>query len=236
MKTRLASIAGLLAASLCVTAYSQTYQHFPGTVVDQRTRQTEENVEDLYTAGHFRRALLIYEKDLAPLGDKYAQYMVGYMHLQGEGTTKDPVEALAWYRLAAERGEPILVEVRDELLSQLSLVQMRESDGRFLNLWKLMSDRKILLALIEDDLDTLQSKTGTRISRSTVDRPSIIVGANGQSLGPSFYADTRKRLAARIEYLDARVEIIDDILVGEIEKTRAREAEFKAALAALENR
>lgn len=236
MKIRLAFTAGLFATCLCAIAYSQTYQYFPGTVGDQRARQTQENVEELYVAGNFRRALLIYEKDLAPVGDKYAQYMVGYMHLNGEGTNHDATEALAWYRVAAERGEALLVEVRDQLAAQLTSDQVRQSDVRFLELWKSLGDRKIVLELIERDLRILRSQTGTRISGSSVNRPSLILRSNGQPLGPNFYVDVRKRLAARIQYLEARVDIVDDILSGEFEKTRTREAEFREELAAMENR
>ena len=71
--------------------------------MNKRTLSTQERVEKMYEAGEYNRALLIYEKDLAPLGDKYAQYMVGYMHLNAKGIPQDKVTALAWYRSAASR-------------------------------------------------------------------------------------------------------------------------------------
>ena len=84
MKTRLAFFSGLLAGLLCVTAFAQNYKPFPGDTPDQRTLRVQERVEELYEAGDFDRALLIYRDDLAPLGDKYAQYMVGFMHLHAQ--------------------------------------------------------------------------------------------------------------------------------------------------------
>ena len=37
--------------------------------------------------------MFIYREELAPLGDKYAQYMIGYMHEHGKGVDKDPAVA-----------------------------------------------------------------------------------------------------------------------------------------------
>ena len=76
MKIRLALIAGLLAVFFCAPVQAQSYTPFPGVSQDERTLRMQERVEELYAAGDFERALLIYRKDLAPLGDKYAQYMV----------------------------------------------------------------------------------------------------------------------------------------------------------------
>ena len=74
---------GLLASLMFAATLAQTYKPFPGETVSQRTRNIQERVEVIYVAGDYQRALLIYEMDLAPIGDKYAQYMVGYMHLRG---------------------------------------------------------------------------------------------------------------------------------------------------------
>lgn len=236
MKIRLAFLTGLLAGSLCVGAWAQTYKPFPGSVVDQRTRQIQERVEEIYSSGNFRRALSIYEKDLAPMGDKYAQYMVGYMHLQAEGVAVDKVEALSWFRLAAERREPLLIEVRDALVADLSVEEIRESDARFLELWKSIGDRKLLLELIRHDLDTLRSQTGTRIPGASSNSPGIILTPSGVTLSPNYYLEIRKRLKERIAYLDARVDVVDIVLAEEIEKARQMEASAREEIAAMENR
>ena len=236
MKTRLAFYSGLLAGLLCVAAYAQSYKPFPGEPIDQRTRHMQERVEEIYAAGEFARALLIYENDLAPLGDKYAQYMVGYMHLNGEGALQDKVEALAWYRLAAEREEPLLRQVRDELIAQLTPQEVNRSDAIFLDLWKRIGDRTLIMELIRRDMRTLRSQTGTRIPGASTSGPAVIVRPSGEPVGPNFYRDIRKRLEVRIAYLDAKVEISDIILAGELEKIRSQQARVKEELAALENR
>jgi len=232
----LAFISSLLVALLCAGAWAQAYKPFPGTVVDQRTRLIQERVEEIYTAGNFQRALSIYEKDLAPLGDKYAQYMVGYMHLAAEGVVEDRVEALTWFRLAAERGEPLLVDVRDTLITELSMEQIRASDARFLELWKSIGDRKLILELIQRDLDTLRSQTGTRIPGSSSSSPGLILRPSGVTLAPNYYEDIRARLNERISYLDSRDDDADIVLAEEIEKARQIEANAREEIAAMDKR
>ncbi len=220
---------------LCAGVRAQDYEPFPGTVVDNRTRHMQERVEEIYTAGNLERALLIYEKDLAPLGDKYAQYMVGYMHLNAEGVPRDAVEALSWFRLAAERREPLLVEVRDALATQLSSEEIWASDIRFLELWKSIGDRQLIMELIQRDLGILQSQTGTRITGSVVSGPAIVIKPSGEQLGPNYYGQIRSRLLARLDYLDAKVDIVDPVLAEEFEKTRMLETDIKQELTALDN-
>ena len=236
LKIRLALISGLLVSLLCAHAYSQSYKPFPGDTVDQRTRSMQERVEAVYAAGDYERALLIYEKELAPIGDKYAQYMVGYMHLNAEGTPQDKADALAWFRLAAERGEPLLSQVRDELLLEMTPDEVAVSDGIFLELWKSMGDRALLMELIRRDMRTLRAQTGTRIPGSASSGSTVIYKLSGEVVGPSFYRDIKNRLAVRIQYLDARVEISDDILVDEIQKIRSQEEAVKQELSVMENR
>jgi len=236
LKIRLALISGLLASLLCEHAYSQSYKPFPGDTVDQRTRSMQERVEAVYVAGDYERALLIYEKELAPIGDKYAQYMVGYMHLNAEGTPQDKANALAWFRLAAERGEPLLSQVRDELLLEMTPGEVAVSDRIFLELWKSMGDRALLMELIRRDMRTLRAQTGTRIPGSASSGSTAIYKLSGEVVGPNFYRDIRNRLAVRIQYLDARVEISDDVLADEIQKIRSQEEAVKQELSAMENR
>lgn len=234
MKIRLALKAGLLASFLCASALAQDYKPFPGDTLNQRTRLMQERVEELYMAGNVERALLIYENDLAPIGDKYAQYMVGYMHLHGEGVEQDRIKALAWFRLAAERGEPLLVRMRDEVAAGLTPDQIQTSDVIFLDLWKSMGDRRLIMDLIRRDMDTLESQTGTRLPGNTATGPLIVIRPSGEQVGPNFYVDVRMRLKARIEYLDARVEIEDMVLADEFKKIRDMEVRVKNELSRIE--
>jgi TonB family protein len=47
-----------------------------------------------------------YAEMAARAGDAWAQNRVGWMLLQGEGITADPSEAVGWFRLAADKGNP----------------------------------------------------------------------------------------------------------------------------------
>jgi len=217
-------------------AGAQAFKPFPGEPIDNRTRATQERVEAIYAAGDFERALLIYERELAPIGDKYAQYMVGYMHLNAEGVPRDRAEALAWYRLAAERGTPPLVRTRDELAATLSPGEIETSDRIFVDLWRQMSDRVLIVQLIQRDLAVLRDRTGSRIPNVRTTTPVQILRPDGEIIGPTYYEDIRARLDARLAYLDARVEITDAVVAGELARVRGEEAAMKQELASIERR
>ena len=57
-------------------------------------------------AGDFARAFKEWEP-LAEKGDDDAQFNLGLMYDRGEGVAQDSAEAVKWYRLAAEQGNPI---------------------------------------------------------------------------------------------------------------------------------
>ncbi len=234
MKTGLAFLAGVLACACCVSAAAQNYKPFPGQGIDQPTLRMQERVEQLYTSGDYDRALLIYEKELAPLGDKYAQYMVGYMHLNAQGVPQDRVEALAWYQLAAERGEPALKRVQDELRAQLSDVEIGRARQIFLDLWKRIGDRKLIMELIRRDMDTLRERTGTRIPGSRITSPTIIITPSGEQIGPDYYRDILARLEARLAYLETRVEIVDFDNEAYLAEMRNLEQNVRAEVASRE--
>lgn len=196
----LVAFAGMLAAAPVV--FAGDYERFPAAPIDHRTQRVQQQVEELYDNGDYRRALLIYEKDLAPDGDKYAQYMVGYMTLTGRGVDGDPAEALAWYRLAAERGGNPYVRARDALAAQLSDEQRRRAAERYAALSRELGDRRLLMRLLRKDLDAL-----ARFD----ELPPEAVPSNG-ALGSGFlggnarlaaYRRIRERIDARLDYLDA---------------------------------
>ncbi len=116
---------------------------------DSRTLNVQRKVDELFERGEYDRAYFIYRNELVPVGDKYAQYMIGFMHLTGMGVDEDPVMAAAWYRLAAERGTPQFVAVRDMLMSDMTEDERRRSDQVFLGIRREYSDLAILLSLIK---------------------------------------------------------------------------------------
>ena len=51
------------------------------------------------------KAFALYQR-AACAGDKNSQFALGTLYLMGEGTAPDGLQAYAWYRVAAESGEP----------------------------------------------------------------------------------------------------------------------------------
>ncbi len=65
---------------------------------------TEVGIE-AYNRGDYMAARTAWEP-LASDGDAQAQYFLGHLYAKGEGVAPDPVQALRWFRAAAEQGEP----------------------------------------------------------------------------------------------------------------------------------
>jgi hypothetical protein len=225
---------GLLAASFCASAQTQTYKSFPGESADQRTLEIQKRVDELYAAGDFKRALFIYENELAPRGDKYAQYMVGYMHLNGQSVSQDKTRALAWYRLAAERGNEVLVQARDELAASLTQAEISASNKIFLGILQEIGDTALIMGLIRRDMNTLKSRTGTHIPGADAGGRVMIVRPSGRIDDPNFYRNIRLRLEARLSYLETKVEISDIEVDSDDSGIRSYEEQVKAELAAIE--
>ena len=92
-------------------AAEQTDGGFPNVPTSMETLRVQQKAEALFERGNYERAYFIYRNELAPIGDKYAQYMLGYMHLTGKGATEDRVAATAWYRGAPFSMAQLLVRL-----------------------------------------------------------------------------------------------------------------------------
>lgn len=226
-----AAVALLWIAS--ATALAQSTEPYPAGVIDARTLRVQEKVEALFEAGDYERAMFIYKHELAPLGDKYAQYMIGYMYLTGAGVDEDPVTASAWYRLAAERANPEFMAVRDQLLDSLSDTQKRRSDEAFIDLRQRYSDIVILVRLIREDLQSLAARTGSRTLGTSgqvmIVDPRTGFGTSGEDL----VRQLRQRIRARLEVVDRALGpgsvpgAVDKVDIDELER---RVSEHVAAL------
>lgn len=232
MNKRLAILIGLLTLFAGTVALSQNYKHFPGAAIDQKTMRAQERVDQLYERAEYARALLIYETELAPAGDKYAQYMVGYMNLAGKSVPPDRPAALAWYRLAAERGEPAFVQARDALYNTLSPEEVERSNSIFVDLWQEIGDNRLILNLIRVDMEILRSRTGTRIPGGTTGQLTVI-NLTGRGGSERFYRDVQERMETRLKYLKTNVEIIDIEQGEDVNDIRSLEMEVRKELAAL---
>ena len=169
----------LLLQSAAVMAQRGNYD---GTNFPSHTSRIQAKAESLYLQGHWERAHFIFERELAPLGDKYAQYMVGYMYLNGQGVSRDPVMASAWYRIAAERGIPEFAAVRDQLLDSLSPNELARSDTLYVALRKEYSDLMVTLDMVRKERRLRRSETtGSRLGGGA-SPVTVIVPQNGMSM------------------------------------------------------
>lgn len=170
-------------------------ESFPGEAPSNSLLKTQQKADSLFEKGDYERAMFIYREELAPLGDKFAQYMVGYMNYSGRGLPEDPVAASAWYRLAAERGEENYVRVRDLLFSKLSEEQQLRSGSRYAELRAAMGDIVLVSRLVEQDMAILRRRRGTDVRlQEDFDRSNF-------AHNTSVYEDAAASLEQRIDYL-----------------------------------
>ena len=193
LNIRVSLLTGLLACMSIASLAAEEVPYFPGGTADKDTLKAQQRVEELYDAGDFKRSLLIYEKELAPVGDKYAQYMVGFMHLHGQSVEADRAEALAWYRLAAERRDPAISQARDMLYLNMSEGEVIRSSEIFVDLWRSYGDNQLILNLIRRDLNIL----GTIRRNARWVLPRLRASARGLRQRQSERLDWRKSLSNR---------------------------------------
>ena len=143
---------------------------FPGNKPDRGVIKTQEKVDSLFEKGDYERAVFIYREELVPLGDKYAQYMVGYMYLTGKGVPNDIAVASAWYRLAAERGDDHFVKARDEIWATLNEQQRAQSDLDYTDLRKDYGDAMLVADFVERDIEILYDEVMVYSSARAADR------------------------------------------------------------------
>ena len=161
----------------------------------------QEKVERIFDAGEYERAFFLYRNELAPLGDKYAQYMVGFMYHIGLGTEEDSISAAAWYQLAAERNTREFVVVRDRLLHVMDQDDADRSREMYRELRLRYSDLAVVLSSIKRNMKDLQGRTGSRVGgRSS---PVVVIEnrASRFSSGSDYYANIEEELEARVRLL-----------------------------------
>lgn len=221
-KLALSFAAVFLVAVQPVAAQGQS--PFVGGHVDSATLKAQEHAESLFESEDYGRAYYIYRHDLTPIGDKYAQYMVGFMILTGTGVNEDPVLASAWYRLSAERRNSQFIAVRDQLLGSLDEIGRARSDQLYLQLRREYSDVVILLRLIEEDMEAMTARTGSRLSGGG--GPVTIVDPRGGSSvsGAQYFNQLKKRIEARLKAIahiigdDEILVDVEDVDMGELER------------------
>ena len=193
-------------------AFAQQGDDFPAMPVSAKVLNIHNQAEAIYQRAEYERAFFIYSNELAPIGDKYGQYMVGYMHLAGKGVPEDRALASAWYRLAAERGGKEFIAVRDALMAILDDAQTARSDELFVELRRQYGDLALLLQAARKEQKVLKGRTGSRGLSAGASSVIVIRGAGGKTLsGADYYRQVERRMQARLDYIQRHAKIdIDD--------------------------
>ena len=187
----------LLVALSAASLHAIAGDDFPGPAPDRGTLKTQEKVDFLFEKGEYERAMFIYHKELAPLGDKYAQYMIGFMYLAGKGVQRDVATASAWFRMAAQREQPMFLRARDDTWHMLDNEQQAQSNKIYIDLRVECGDATLLASLVESDLQLLRSRANPdSLSINLVDRG----GASGQGESDR-YDNVVERIEHRMIYL-----------------------------------
>lgn len=209
----------ILACLFASLAGAQSTGSFPEMPVDARTLRVQSQAEEVYERADYDRAFFIYRNELAPIGDKYGQYMVGFMYLTGKGVDEDRVVASAWYRLAAERGIKEFTRVRDQVMKTLDSTQRAESDRQYVELRQEYGDLILLTNAIRKDYEELRSSTGSRLGVASSPVTVVQMRASASTTsGSEYYGRIERRMKARLEYIVRYTEIqIIDIDIGDVD-------------------
>ena len=188
-------------ACLSATSFAQRSSELSADFPDSRTMAVQAKVEKLFDAGEFERAFFIYRNELSPLGDKYAQYMVGFMYQTGLGVDDDIVAAAAWYQLAAERDTREFVVVRDRYLHVIDEDDAAEARAQYRELRLKYSDLAVLLSSIKRNVKELEGRTGSRVRGQSSPVTVIESRTSRFSSGTDYYGNIREELEARVMLL-----------------------------------
>ncbi len=199
---------------------------FPGAKPDHRVLEAQQKVDELFEKGDYERAYFIYREELVPLGDKYAQYMVGYMNIVGKGVTRDYITGSAWYRLAAERGDASFSQARDEVWEQFNEELRSQSDAKYAELRLYYSDAMIIAAYVEKDLELISRRSQSQtLSNDLVDSQNQFDADRAR-----FDEEARQRIQSRLDYLSDTIESGKPMATAEIARIQDVEKRAQAAI------
>lgn len=179
---------------------------FPAEPDSLFVARLKRDAERAYERGRYERAWRMYRHGLAWRGDKYAQYMVGYMLFNGRGVRADRTRGTAWLKLAAERGdERKLNDVYNDAFARLTERERSLALTEHDNLLAEFGDRRVLRRLIRADQRRLRRATGSRVGYTDT-QPLTVQFLDGQTLpGSVYYQRIRQRLKQRMDYLEGVV-------------------------------
>ena len=194
------TLAAVLLAFVLAAVETVSADSFPGQRADKRIVKTQSKADSLLEKQKYERAFFIYRNDLAPIGDKYAQYIIGYMYLTGKGVEEDLSTAAAWYRLAAERGNQNFVTAHNQLFAALNNEQRARTEEVFVGLRNELGDANMIMSLIENDLAYLNGVA--RPNPYLVQEVTQLAGRDEEETAGESTID---RIRQRIVWLDEKL-------------------------------
>lgn len=212
MNTELKTCIALTACLALSGAFAQDFASSGGYVRNSTTLNVQQKAEELFEREDYTRAHFIYLNELAPIGDKYAQYMVGFMTLTGLGVREDSVLASAWYRLAAERDTAEFIAVRDDLIRRLDTLDMERSDDHYLRLRREYSDIAVRMREVREDFELLQGEEegGLTGSRTGITSSPVLMIKPNEGSGVSmdaYYHEIEMRMQGHLDFIARTLEI-----------------------------
>jgi hypothetical protein len=153
---------------------------------------------EAYAQGRDERARELFRR-AARFADKYSQQRLAIMHWYGQGGGADPVMAYVWADLAAERGYPGLLAMREEIWAKLSPEQQRQAVSKGQTYYGEFGDAvakpRLEKVLFQRSRQVTGSRTGW-VGALSVIAPDRGAGALGNALGggrslADYYAEYR---------------------------------------------
>lgn len=132
---------------------------------ENRVDQLRDMADQQYQEEDWSRALKSYNQ-LAEYGDKFAQYRLSVMHLEGLGTREDVIEAYAWSALAAETENENLRNYQDTLWQLVPAEHHKKAKSRAKKLSGRYGDLAIARKNHRQATRQLRSCTGSRLGSS----------------------------------------------------------------------
>lgn len=175
---------------------------FPGPPMTEAYVDAQKLADSEFAGGDYKSALRTYRDQLAPIGDKYAQYQIGLMYLQGIGVEQDAARGAAWIQLAAERDIPELKVLDQEIRPQLTAAERSRASRLYTRLNADWGDCAVVRKLLALDEKALEPPTGTRIAGNNAILPVDTFSVSEMAIVDKV-SELRRTIEIREDYLRA---------------------------------
>jgi TPR repeat protein len=168
---------------LVLAAGAASAAEFLAPLTSSRIEDAQRQADLAFKSGQYSQARSIYLDTLAPAGDKYAQYVLGWMYFKGIGVDRDLVMGAAWLELAAERGDVQFKKVHDQVLAQVDPADREAVTQQADALRAQYGDCAVTRSLLASEQQMIERPTGSRL--------------NGNESSPVFVIDYGTDLSSR---------------------------------------